>query len=114
MEYLLETIIGRLRLSAYAEGITLILLLGGAIPMKLVMGQPSMLWMIAPLQIATTAWYLINTLNATTEYKWNFGTLTWKVLICCFIPFGTYYIDRQILRHIKPVQRSSEEQVTSF
>jgi len=41
--------------------------------------------------------FVINTLSVGVEHGWKFGTTTWKVLVACVVPFGTFYIDRKIL-----------------
>ncbi|MET3978720.1 hypothetical protein ABIB62_001289 [Mucilaginibacter sp. UYP25] len=46
--------------------------------------------------------FIVNTVSAGVEQKWKWET-TGKVLLACIIPFGTFYIDKKILRNIKPV-----------
>jgi len=110
MEMIFETPLGRLRISAYAVGISLILLLGAALPLKLILGQPNMLWTLSPVHIVLTVWFIANTLTVASEHRWKFSVITRKVLISCLIPFGTFYIDRRILKNeAKPDQSLKNE-----
>ncbi|WPU91729.1 DUF3817 domain-containing protein [Mucilaginibacter sabulilitoris] len=98
MEMIFESALGRLRVSAYAAGVTLVLLLGAALPLKYFLGQPNMLWTISPFHVIFTLWFIFNTLNVAIEHRWKFRETTWKVLLSCVIPLGILYIDRHILK----------------
>lgn len=50
--------------------------------------------------------FIINALQVGIEQRWQFATTTWKVLLACIIPFGTFYVDRKILQHL-PSQKST-------
>jgi len=43
---------------------------------------------------------VFNALRVGVEQQWKFRETTWKVLVACFVPFGTFYIDYKILRKI--------------
>ncbi len=49
--------------------------------------------------------FVISTLSVGVEYRWKFRTTTWKVLLACIVPFGTFYIDKKILA---PMARHQE------
>lgn len=97
MEQLFESPLMRLKFIAYAVGTSLILLVGIAVPLKFLIGQPTMLWFLTPFQIALTCWFTINTFRVAETYNWKFSTTTWKVLISCLIPFGPFIVARQML-----------------
>jgi integral membrane protein len=90
--------IGRLRIIAFFEGLSLILLLFVAMPLKYVIGNPSLVIRLGPVHGAFVLLYLINTFSASVEYRWQFTRTTWKIILACLIPFGTFYIDRKIFR----------------
>jgi integral membrane protein len=90
--------IGRLRIVAFLEGITLILLTGVAVPLKYVYGDPHWVKVIGPVHGLLFLLFVINTLSVGVEYRWDFRRTTWKVLLACVIPFGTFYVDRKILK----------------
>jgi integral membrane protein len=99
---LLTTKIGRLRLIGILEGISLLVLIGIAVPLKYVSHEPSLVKIMGPVHGLLFLMFVINTLSVGIDYHWKFSTTTWKVLIACLIPFGTFYIDRQILSKIEP------------
>ena len=97
MNHLLQSKTGRLRILAFLEGISLLTLVFIAVPMKHWMGNPSFVGIMGPIHGTLFLLFLFNTLSVGVEQQWKFKETTWKVLIACFIPFGTFYIDKKIL-----------------
>ncbi|OJX54372.1 MAG: hypothetical protein BGO88_12040 [Flavobacterium sp. 38-13] len=97
---LLKTPIGRLRLLGYVEGLSLLVLLFIAVPLKYAAENPSLSKIIGPTHGALFLLFIINTLSVGVEQQWQFRKTTYKVLLSCIIPFGTFYIDRKILSKI--------------
>jgi integral membrane protein len=95
------TRIGRLRLIAFLEGVSLLVLVCIAVPLKYAYDNPSLVKSIGPIHGVLFVFFVINTLSVGVEYKWKFSTTTWKVLLACFIPFGTFYIDKTILSRME-------------
>ena len=104
MKNLLTTTIGRLRLLAILEGISLIVLIGVAVPAKHLYGNPALVRAVGPVHGMLFLLFVFNALSVGVEQRWKFRETTWKVLLACLIPFGTFYIDRHILSKIKPVE----------
>jgi integral membrane protein len=102
MKQLLSTNIGRLRIIGFSEGISLLILIFVAVPLKYIGHHPSVVKAMGPIHGALFLLFIVNTVSVGVEQKWQFKT-TLKVLLACIIPFGTFYIDRKILREIKPV-----------
>jgi len=100
MKKYFNTTIGRLRLLALFEGISLLVLLFIAVPLKYFYNNPSFVKSIGPVHGALFVLFVLNALSAGVEQKWKFRDTTWKVLAACIIPFGTFYIDYKILREI--------------
>jgi integral membrane protein len=101
MKQLLSTRIGRLELLGYLEGLSLLLLLFVAVPFKYWAGDPSLVRALGPAHGILFLWYSFQTLSIGVEQRWQFQKTTWKVLIACIIPFGTFYIGR-LLRKTNP------------
>ena len=97
---LLKTKIGRLRIIAILEGISLLTLLFIAVPMKYGFDNPAFVKMMGPIHGSLFLLFLFNTLSVGVEQNWKFKETTWKVLLACIIPFGTFYIDRKILSRL--------------
>jgi integral membrane protein len=102
MKQFLTTSIGRLRVIAFLEGISLIILVFVGVPMKYYFGNHSVVTVLGPIHGALFILYVFNALHVGLEQKWRFWGTTWKVLLASVVPFGTFYIDSKILRHIKP------------
>jgi integral membrane protein len=89
--------IGRLRLLGLLEGISLLVLVFIAVPAKYIFHNPALVKAIGPVHGMLFLLFVFNTLSVGVEHKWKFKETTWKVLLACIIPFGTFYIDKSIL-----------------
>ncbi|BDA79004.1 membrane protein [Leptospira kobayashii] len=101
MMYFLKSNLGRLRLVGFAEGISLLLLVGIGVPLKHIYGEPGLVKIIGPIHGILFLLFVFNTLSISVEQEWKFKEVTWKVLVACMIPFGTFYIDKKILSRLK-------------
>jgi len=106
MLHLFKTPIGRLRLISFLEGISLIILLFIAVPLKYWAGQPALVKLMGPIHGLLFTLFVFTTLSVGVTYKWKFSETSWKVLLGCIIPFGTFYIDRYILAPAANNERS--------
>ncbi|MEA1848828.1 DUF3817 domain-containing protein [Chryseobacterium sp. MHB01] len=97
---LFKTRIGRLRIIAILEGISLLVLVFIAVPLKYAYNNPAIVKVMGPVHGSLFLLFLFNTLSVGVEQQWKFKQITWKVLLACMIPFGTFYIDRRILSKI--------------
>ncbi|HVG13587.1 MAG TPA: DUF3817 domain-containing protein [Chitinophagaceae bacterium] len=101
MKKFFTTTIGLLRLFAFAEGISLLVLIFVAVPLKYYFNDPSFVKFMGPLHGALFLLFVFNALRTGIEQQWNFWKVTWRFLLACFIPFGTFYIDYKILRPLQ-------------
>lgn len=85
----------------FLEGMSLLFLLFVAVPMKYLGNNPSLTKLIGPIHGAIFVWFLLSTLSLGVAQQWKFKTTTWKIIVACFIPFGTFYIDYLIFRNVK-------------
>ena len=90
--------IGFFRLIAFLEGISLLILVFIAMPIKYVLGDPSMVKLVGQAHGILFLLFIFYALKVGAEQEWSFKKTTWKVLLSSFIPFGTFYIDKHILR----------------
>lgn len=100
MKRYFTTVTGRLRLLALMEGISLLVLVFIAVPVKYYGDNPEPVRIIGPIHGILFLLFIFNTLQVGVEQQWKFRQTTWKVLLACLIPFGTFYIDRKILRYL--------------
>lgn len=101
MTHFFKTNIGRLRILGLLEGISLLILIFIAVPLKYAFDQPEGTKMMGPIHGALFLLFIFNTLSVGVEQNWSFKNTTWKVLLACIIPFGTFYIDHKILSKIE-------------
>ena len=91
-----KTTISQFRLIALLEGISFLLLLFIAMPLKYMADMPKAVSIVGMahgvLFVAYVAWMLM----CWKQYKWNFGTLA-LVFIASLLPFGTFISDKRIL-----------------
>ncbi len=103
MLHLFTTKIGRLRILGYLEGFSLLLLIAVAVPMKYMYNNPELSKLLGPIHGAIFLLFMFNTLSVGIEQRWEFKRTTYKVLLACFIPFGTFYIDHKIFKTINDI-----------
>lgn len=101
MMNLLKTNVGRLRLLGFLEGVSWLVLLFIAVPMKYIGHDPSLVKAIGPVHGLLFVLFVVYTIWVGIEQHWKF-TMFWKVLLASIVPFGTFYIDRKILSHVSP------------
>lgn len=101
MKNLLFSPIGRLRIIAILEGVSLLILVFVAMPLKYLFHYEDGSKIMGPIHGALFLLFVFNTLSVGVEQGWRFRTTTWKVLLACIIPFGTFYIDKHILQKIE-------------
>ena len=101
MKKLFTTTIGRLRILAFLEGVSLLILVFVAVPLKYLFDDPSLVQSVGPIHGALFLLFVFNALQVGVEQQWKFKEITWKVLVASCIPFGTFYIDYNILRKLQ-------------
>lgn len=95
---LFKTKIGRLRIMGFLEGLSLLVLVFIALPLKYGYNNESLTKMMGPVHGALFLLFILNTVSAAIEQKWNFKT-TARIVASCFIPFGTFYVDNKFLKN---------------
>lgn len=92
---LLDTTMGRFRLSAIVEGISYLILLCIAMPLKYAAGyKPAVLyfgWIHGILFIT----FIILLLLVWIKYKWSIGKVMFAFLMS-LVPFGTFMLDKKL------------------
>ncbi|MGV3611302.1 MAG: DUF3817 domain-containing protein [Fluviicola sp.] len=109
MFQLIQSKIGRLRLIGFLEGISLLVLLFVAMPLKYIYGIPEWSKAMGTVHGALFLLFIFNTLSVGVEYRWKFRETTWKVLLACIIPLGTFYIDQKILSKMRTNRASDDK-----
>lgn len=87
-----KNLFGWFRKIAFYEGISFLVLLLVAMPMKYFAGMPLAVTIIGGLHGALYVAYMILAFLVLDEYKKSFGWLT-KAFLASIIPFGTFIMD---------------------
>ena len=90
--------VGRLRIIGWIEGFTLIALVFIAVPMKYLLDDGWLVKTLGPVHGAAFLLFLFTALSVGVAKRWTFRGITGKLILACFIPFGTFYIDRRLLK----------------
>jgi integral membrane protein len=92
------TLIGLLRLFGFLEGTSFLLLIFIAMPLKYIWQDPSWVKVIGGAHGGLFLIFVFFTIVVAIKQKWKHTETTWKVLLASLVPFGTFYVDRKILR----------------
>lgn len=94
---MLTTTIGRLRVVGFLEGLSYLLLLGIAMPLKYLFDLPQAVSVIGMAHGILFVLYIALAVQAKFVYRWPFT----KMLLLCIasiLPFGPFYADYKLLR----------------
>lgn len=92
----LTTTIGRLRLIAFIEGISYLILLFVAMPLKYLYDQPQAVRSVGAVHGLLFVLYVLYVFFTKIEYRWNMAK-TGLLLLISLIPFGNFYADKKWL-----------------
>ena len=85
----------KLQLVGYAEGISYILLLGIAMPLKYFAGMPQAVKVTGMAHGILFLLYIAVLINASIAYKWSVKKIAIG-FIASLVPFGPFYLDRML------------------
>ena len=83
-----------LRIIGLLEGISYLVLLGIAMPLKYYFNEPEMVKTVGMAHGVLFVGYVIALLIVHILYKWNLGKTT-GAFIASLVPFGTFYADKK-------------------
>ncbi len=94
---LLNTTLGRLRVIAFVEGISFLILLFIAMPLKYMAGQPEAVRQVGMAHGVLFVLYVLLLVLVKAEYDW-----TWKktgvAFLASVVPFGTFWADKKLFQ----------------
>lgn len=94
-ESLLSTTLGRFRLIAIIEGISYLVLLFIAMPLKYMADMPMAVKITGSVHGFLFVAFMVFLLLAWVQYKWSFSKAT-LAFLSSLVPFGTFLFDRKI------------------
>ncbi len=83
-------------LTAFLEGVSYILLLFLAVPIKYLLNEALFVKILGMPHGILFILYILFSIIATIKYKWNFRKFL-VISIASLVPFGTFYIDKKYL-----------------
>lgn len=103
LKNLVTSSIGQLRILGFLEGISFVLLIFIAMPMKYLFDSP---WLVKQVGMAhglLFVAFVVYTVIVSFDQKWGFWKITSKLLLSSIVPFGPFYAEAKIL---KPLHQS--------
>lgn len=94
---MLATPLSRLRFVGILEGVSYLLLLGVAMPLKYFMGEPLAVRVVGMAHGVLFMLYLLALVPVALDYKWSWKTVGLGVL-ASIMPAGPFVFDHKVLR----------------
>lgn len=95
MKALLTTTLGRFRLVAILEGISVVLLFGVAMPLKYIFGIPGATSLAGQIHGAFVVIYMFALLSVWIVQRWSIGKVL-VAFIASIVPLGTFLFEHKI------------------
>ncbi|GAB3032742.1 DUF3817 domain-containing protein [Spirosoma pulveris] len=89
----------RLRVIGLAEGVSYLLLLFIAVPLKRLGGFPEAVQILGPIHGLLFILYVLIVIQSKIEYGWSMSKLG-MALVASILPGGTFYADHTFFRHL--------------
>jgi integral membrane protein len=86
------------RVIAFLEGLSYILLLFMAVPLKYFYGDPQYVKLLGMPHGLLFIAYIVMAIWFWNDFKWS-KRILYLVLLAAIVPFGTFYIDKKYLKH---------------
>lgn len=93
----MSTHIGRMRLISLIEGVSFLVLLGVAMPLKYLAGVPEVVSVVGAVHGVLFILYALAAAALTLALRWS---PLWFVgaMVASVVPFGTFYLDARLKR----------------
>jgi integral membrane protein len=94
---MLLSTLGRLRITGFLEGLSFIILLGIAMPLKYKFGLPQAVQIVGMAHGVLFILFILLSVQAKVLYNWSFTKML-LLWLASLLPFGTFYADYKFLR----------------
>jgi integral membrane protein len=94
---LLKTDLGRFRIIGFTEGVSYIILLFIAMPLKYMWGQSAPVRTFGSVHGFLFVFYILFLVICTVKYSWSLKK-TFLLFVVSIIPFGNFYADKRYLQ----------------
>lgn len=89
----------RFRIVAFAEGVSFLVLLGVAMPLKYLAGEPTMVQIVGLIHGVLFLVYGGMVGVFVSQHGWSIRRAA-EAMILSVLPFGTFYLDRRLEREV--------------
>lgn len=93
-----STIVKIYRINAFLEGVSFLVLLGIAMPLKYMYNKPEMVKIVGMAHGLLFVAYILLVVVVREQLKWNMKN-TILALAASVFPFGTFYADRKLFKN---------------
>ncbi len=90
-----------LRWAGWAEGLSFLLLLGIAMPLKYLAGRPEAVRLVGSAHGGLFVIYIVVALIAARRFAWPWHRFA-IAFIAAFLPFGPFWFDARLRRELNP------------
>ena len=97
MTELLKTSLGRLRIIGFAEGVSYLILLGIAMPLKYLYQLPQAVRVTGMIHGLLFVLYVLYVIIVAIELRWSFRKII-LAFLASLISFGTFWADVRLFR----------------
>lgn len=94
---LFKTQIGRLRILAFVEGVSFLVILFVTMPLKYIYAMPQPNKVFGMVHGLLFVLYVFAVIQIKIEQNWN-GKKTFLALLASVIPFGTFWADKKLFQ----------------
>ncbi|MDG1913419.1 MAG: DUF3817 domain-containing protein [Crocinitomix sp.] len=94
---MLKTNLGLLRIIGLLEGVSFLILMGIAMPLKYIWDMPEMIYSTGMAHGLLFVLYIFFVLLVGYQLKWSFTKIFWA-LLASLLPFGTFVADKKLFR----------------
>jgi integral membrane protein len=94
---LIKNQLGRLRLLAFIEGISFLILLFVTMPLKYAFQMPEPNKIFGLVHGLLFVLYALAVIQITIEQQWKIQKMLWA-LLASIVPFGTFWADRKLFK----------------
>jgi len=95
---LIKSALGRLRIIAFLEGISFLVLLGVAMPLKYFAGLPQAVRVVGMAHGVLFVLFVLLLIQVAIEKNWSFKKSALS-FVTSLVPFGTFYADSRWFRN---------------
>ncbi len=94
---LFQSPIGRLRITAFLEGVSFLILLGIAVPLKYFAAMPTAVKVPGMIHGILFILFVFTLIDVKISHKWSLAK-SGMAFVSALLPFGTFVLDARVLK----------------